>query len=136
MSSQDSSFDGSSNFEDEFTESDAGDVTTVDRTFELSSDPGQPASEGGDVSVALPPSLTRDPSVNAIALTGSTALDVLDQVVCVCVCVCVGGWLWVCVGVYVCVWCGWVGVCVCVYVRACVCVCVRVRVSIKIHNLA
>ena len=126
MSSQDSSFDGSSNFEEEFTESDAGDVTTVDRTFELSSDPGQPASEGGDVSVALPPSLTSDPSVNAIALTGSTALDVLDQVVCVCVCGWVGGCVFMCVVcvrvggcVFMCV-CGggggygWVGVCVCV----------------------
>ena len=113
MSSQDSlSYEGSSISEDD-DYSEPGDVTTIDRTYEMSSDPGQPSSEGGGVSVALPPSLTNDPSVNTIALTGSTALDVLDQVVCVCVCVCV----WVC-GVRV-----WVCTCVCVY--GCMVWCVR-----------
>ena len=97
MSSQDSlSYEDSSISEDDYSE--PGDVTTIDRTYEMSSDPGQPSSEGGGVSVALPPSLTNDPSVNVIALTGSTALDVLDQVVCV--------WVWC--GVRVGVVCTWV----------------------------
>ena len=55
-------------------------TTTLDQTLEQSS---QPDDLGGDqediVCVALPPSLSTA-SVNEVALTGSTALDVLDQV--------------------------------------------------------
>ena len=57
------------------------DWTTVDPTLEQSSVTDVDGKqEGMDVSVALPPSLSAKRSMNEVALTGSAALDVLDQV--------------------------------------------------------
>ena len=71
-------------------------------------------SEGSStVMVAVPPRGSgKEAGLQEIALTGSEALDVLDQV-CVCVCLCV---------------------CVCMCVCACVCVCVCVCENIHIKD--
>ncbi len=56
------------------------DWTTLDQTLELSSQPDEPGDHEDIVCVAIPPSLSSTTSVNEVALTGSAALDVLDQV--------------------------------------------------------
>ena len=81
MSSLDNSSleDGSLSLGGSLTEQD---WTTVDPTLEQSSVTDVDGKqEGMDVCVALPPSLSTERSMNEVALTGSAALDVLDQVI-------------------------------------------------------
>lgn len=65
------SFSRSDNFTDQ-------DWTTLDQTLGESSQEGGSESGENAVCVALPPSVST--SYNEVVLTGSTALDVLDQV--------------------------------------------------------
>ncbi len=70
------SFSRSDNFTDQ-------EWTTLDQTLEQSSQEGGTESRGESesaVCVALPPSVSTS-SYNEVVLTGSTALDVLDQVI-------------------------------------------------------
>jgi len=81
MSSEDnlSSEEGFSSVGGSLTDQDW--TTTLDQTLEHSSVTEPDYVESGpEVSVALPPNRSSERSVNEVALTGSAALDALDQV--------------------------------------------------------